>query len=326
MSNQSNTDFMTTIRQRQLRPAARIILIALTGSLLLAPSCKSKKNISKKTATTTQVTGARSTGSSAGTATGRQTPSASETTATAKDAAVRQQAPAGSIAACALQTGADIKGVNVSKMSATVHVGGRQVTTSMSLKLAANERLMVSVQPMLGIEMFRLEADRTQIVVIDKLGSRYCAMTYSELQQRTGIPMSFDDLQNLICARLFAVGKPDYFNQKKTAWKESGQKDVSTISFTVNGVAHEFALDKSCRVTSCALQKSKKANVRAKYADYTTTADAAYPQQVSLEGVLGSLSLQCEIDVKRVSFGAQAISAYDLKKLKRVEINQLLNR
>lgn len=70
--------------------------------------------------------------------------------------------------------------------------------TSCVVKMWKNELIILSVLPMLGIEMFRLEASADGVTVIDKLNKRYTELSYEELNAYTPRKISFKVLQMLV--------------------------------------------------------------------------------------------------------------------------------
>ena len=65
-----------------------------------------------------------------------------------------------------------------------------------SIRVWRNEMVVVSVQPMLGIEMVRIEATLDSICVFDKMNRRYLAMGYSELEQKTTKKITYKTIQD----------------------------------------------------------------------------------------------------------------------------------
>ena len=53
-----------------------------------------------------------------------------------------------------------------------------------SIRVWRNEMVAISVQPMLGIEMVRVEATPDSIWVFDKMNRSYIAMEYGELREK----------------------------------------------------------------------------------------------------------------------------------------------
>ena len=88
------------------------------------------------------------------------------------------------LASCASSKSASTKRQTLSQKA---HVGltvdQYQYNVDCVLKVWKNELIVLSVLPMMGIEMFRLEATPEDIIVIDKFNKRYAIITYEELQQ-----------------------------------------------------------------------------------------------------------------------------------------------
>ena len=61
-----------------------------------------------------------------------------------------------------------------------------------------NELIVLSLQPVLGIEMFRLEATPDSMVVIDKMNRRYTTMAYDWGGKQLQPTPSFKMIQNFI--------------------------------------------------------------------------------------------------------------------------------
>ncbi|MBR1426541.1 MAG: DUF4292 domain-containing protein [Paludibacteraceae bacterium] len=57
--------------------------------------------------------------------------------------------------------------------------------------------VVVSVMPVLGIELMRLEATPDDILLIDKLNHRYCRLTYKETAEFFGTKLTYNHLQGL---------------------------------------------------------------------------------------------------------------------------------
>jgi hypothetical protein len=66
------------------------------------------------------------------------------------------------------------------------------------LKVWKNELIVLSVTPVMGIELFRLEATPDQVTIIDKLNRRYTIMTYEDINKLSPRRISYKMLQLLI--------------------------------------------------------------------------------------------------------------------------------
>lgn len=62
--------------------------------------------------------------------------------------------------------------------------------------------IVISVMPMLGMEMMRVEATPTQIIAIDKLHGRYAKATFADLNRQLTPSLNWDILQQLCTAEM----------------------------------------------------------------------------------------------------------------------------
>ena len=73
---------------------------------------------------------------------------------------------------------------------------GKEVGSRAQLKLRQDDRLQISVQPFLGIEMFRLEVSRDSVKAIDRMNKRYFAESIADLKARKHLDFTCMGLGN----------------------------------------------------------------------------------------------------------------------------------
>lgn len=78
---------------------------------------------------------------------------------------------------------AKVQSMVISRMTITISMQGQQLTTPATMRWQRGKGLVLSIQPMIGIELFRIETDAEAMTVIDKINRRYARMTYEELAQ-----------------------------------------------------------------------------------------------------------------------------------------------
>jgi hypothetical protein len=76
------------------------------------------------------------------------------------------------------------------------------MTTNMTMQTVHDSMLVISVMPMFGMEMMRIEATPTEITAIDKLHGQYAVATYAELNRQLTPELNWDILQQLCTAEL----------------------------------------------------------------------------------------------------------------------------
>lgn len=82
----------------------------------------------------------------------------------------------------------------IPRMTLTISMQGRQLTTMATVRWQRGTGAAVSIQPFAGIEMLRLELDaQTQtLTLIDKINRRYTRLTFDDLAQM-GISMTMNE-------------------------------------------------------------------------------------------------------------------------------------
>jgi len=97
--------------------------------------------------------------------------------------AIEQQRIADSIAAAEEAKRLQIQTLNIPRMTVIVDMQGKQMSTPASMKWQRGVGVTVSLQPFIGMEMFRFELDREGVTVIDKMNRQYGSISYEQLAQ-----------------------------------------------------------------------------------------------------------------------------------------------
>ncbi len=85
---------------------------------------------------------------------------------------------------------------------ATVITDDDRVSANITMQIVHDSMLVVSVMPMLGMEVLRLEATPTELTAIDKLHGQYAKATYAQLNNRLTPSLNWDILQQVCAAEL----------------------------------------------------------------------------------------------------------------------------
>lgn len=71
-------------------------------------------------------------------------------------------------------------------------------TMGSSVRVWRNELAVVSVQPMLGIEMVRIEATPDSVWIFDKMNRKYVALSYPEIRHTLNTNISYKTIQDFL--------------------------------------------------------------------------------------------------------------------------------
>lgn len=93
------------------------------------------------------------------------------------------------------------------KANTTLQFDQREYSMSCSIQMWRNELIILSLQPVLGIEMFRLEASQDSVVVIDKMNRRYTTLAYDWASKAVQPTPSYKMIQDFVTAPLLSQAK-----------------------------------------------------------------------------------------------------------------------
>lgn len=85
---------------------------------------------------------------------------------------------------------------------ATVTTDEDRISAAITMQTVHDSMLVISIMPMLGIEMARLEATPTEMIAIDKMHGKYAKATYAELNRQLTPDLNWDILQQIASAEL----------------------------------------------------------------------------------------------------------------------------
>jgi len=85
---------------------------------------------------------------------------------------------------------------------ATVSTDEDKISAAIMMQAVRDSMLVISVMPMLGMEMIRLEATPLELTAIDKIHGRYAKASYADLNRKLTPSLNWDVLQQICSAEL----------------------------------------------------------------------------------------------------------------------------
>lgn len=84
----------------------------------------------------------------------------------------------------------------------TVTTSSDKISANATMQVVRDSMLVISVMPVLGIELMRLEATPEEIIGIDKLHAQYARATYEDFNRELTPSLTWEELQQLCSAEL----------------------------------------------------------------------------------------------------------------------------
>ena len=158
-------------------------------------------------------------------------------------------------------------------------------STRVDLKMIKDSAFQLSVQPLLGIELFRIEVSRDSIKVLDRMNKRYLAENNEALRTQTPIAFNFYNLQALFTNRLFLPGEQQVSESQYSRFRldQSGStaliqtKDPMGLRYTFEADGEEKLL--ATEITDATGQYRLRWN----YADFRVVEKQIFPQLMTVE-------------------------------------------
>ncbi|WP_041620374.1 DUF4292 domain-containing protein [Paludibacter propionicigenes] len=215
---------------------------------------------------------------------------------------------------------------NISKMTFAFEMGERKVNVSASCKIKKDTAIYISVQPLLGIEMFKAELTTDSMRVFDKMNHRYYVVDYGYFYSRFGVNVNFYSLQSLLTAQLFCIGKQGVIADSCKLVPAGDGKN--TIEYE-NSNMMQSSLLSPLYVIQQVLLKAKNSNyqLETNYADYTLVNGISFPQTIKLLATNDRNRVACEFSILRVEFNKEIkLSPTNPDRFTRGDIDQLLKK
>lgn len=92
------------------------------------------------------------------------------------------------------------------RLGVDIQMGKKSMGSRVKLKLVKDSVMQFSVQPILGIEVFRIELTADSVKIVDRMNELYMAERYAALSEEWPIDFNFYNLQALFMHRLFLPG------------------------------------------------------------------------------------------------------------------------
>ena len=165
------------------------------------------------------------------------------------------------------------------RLNVDLNLPGNNMSSRVDLKMVKDSAFQLSVQPFLGIEVFRAEISVDSVKVIDRMNKRYVADNYANLKGQTPIEFNFYNLQALFTNRLFLPGQqgisPKLYNRFKL--KQDGPAAEIQVK-DVMGLLYTFMADGEEKILStCISEPSDRYALQWDYADFRLADGQPFP-------------------------------------------------
>ena len=192
-----------------------------------------------------------------------------------------------------------------SKLNMSFSTGRKVLNSRATLRIVRNEAIQLSIQPIFGIEMFRLYIQPDCIIILDRMNKRYVQETYDDLKKEYPIGFNFYTLQSLFTNALFIPEQSnvlidDYrkfrYVQSSNNYRLSGRDRISDIdySFFVNG---------NDQITLTQMyMPAKKYSLEWSYDEFSLVEKLFFPLEMKVSASSEKINLNTSISLSSINF------------------------
>lgn len=219
----------------------------------------------------------------------------------------------------------NFKTASASRTRVTVTYQQREISANATINIVSDSAMVVSVQPFLGVELIRVEINKKQVRVVDKLNRRYSAVSFAELSSKSHYQVTYKDLEAFLTERLFAVGHDtEWLRQARLTVTEDDEAHY--LSFAEQNLQHLFKIDKATSlISTTTLQLGEQNTLSARYSGLRMFGEVAFPSVINISAATAPLSIQCNIVLQSLTFNSPVnVAPVNTDKYSKVDLSTII--
>lgn len=212
--------------------------------------------------------------------------------------------------------------LNISKMDIVANYGTQQLSFRATVKAVTDSLLVFSVQPLLGVEMFRLEFTPTSFRIIDKWNRKYTDNTYDFLRYSLGVDVNFNVIQALFFNQLFVVDGVVTPNQFVV---ETLPQEPTRLVHLGTGLIQRFELvDKQMAIAKTELIVDK-GRLTCTYANHRMQNGVRFPLALNITMQVGGKLADLDCQISQLEFNKSfEYSTVNLERYEKVAFSKII--
>jgi len=215
---------------------------------------------------------------------------------------------------------------NVSKMSLAFNVNDREVNVSAVCKIKKDTAIYISIQPFMGIELFKAELMPDSMKVFDKMNHRYYVTDYAFFRKRFGVDVDFNSFQSLLFAQLFCVGNKEVLPDSCRI--NNLGSGLNKIEYASGNMLQSTVLTPLNVIQQVILKgRNSDYQLQTDYSDYTVVNGVSFPQKIAMLASSQKSKASCDFSILRVEFNSHfKLTPTNPDRYTLGNIDQLLNK
>ncbi|MEA4919045.1 DUF4292 domain-containing protein [Proteiniphilum sp.] len=193
------------------------------------------------------------------------------------------------------------------KLSMGMTSGTKSFSSKANIRIIKDKALQISIQPVFGVEMFRLYMSPDTVFVLDKMNKRYVLESIATIKEFYPVGFDYYTMQSLFTNALFVSGKnqidaSDYntFNYNRA----SDQNYHITAKDVESGIDYSFIVNGDDRITYTHLMLPEKEQfMQWGYQNFVVLNNVTFPHKMDVTLSSASRKIDAELLFSDVSTG-----------------------
>ena len=197
------------------------------------------------------------------------------------------------------------------------------------LKIVNKERLQISVQPLLGIEVFKAEFTNDSVKLVDKINKRYVSESIAYYKGKLPVEINIATIQALFMNYLFVPekGNMEISDLKKFNWAMGINGDLSGKFKNSRQYNLSYKLNNKARHTNTFISDKKENNyLDWRYSQFQDLKGSVFPyaSKVSYKSQTKNISL--DIKYSKIQIDEKMNISFDIpSSYRKIEFSALIN-
>ncbi|MDR0422362.1 MAG: DUF4292 domain-containing protein [Proteiniphilum sp.] len=185
------------------------------------------------------------------------------------------------------------------KLNLGVTSGTKSISSRASLQIVKDEALFISIQPLFGVEVFRLFMNPDTLFLLDRMNKRYVLEPITALKKLYPVGFDYYTMQSLFTNALFMSGKQEIAVTDYRAFsygRTDGQNYQITARDAGSGVDYSFTVNGDDRITFVHLmQPERKYYMQWGYHNFALLNSLVFPHKMNVTLSSASRRIDAEI-------------------------------
>lgn len=185
------------------------------------------------------------------------------------------------------------------KLNMNLTSGTRSLSSKANIRIVKDNALQISIQPLFGVEMFRLYINPDTLIFLDRMNKRYVMEPIAELKTQYPVGFDFFTMQSVFTNALFISGKngvevDDYrkFNFTRT----SDHNYYLTAKDKTSGIDYAFTVNGDDRITfTHLLQPNGSHSLQWGYNNFALLNEISFPHKMNISLSSNSKKVDAEL-------------------------------